>query len=121
MGDEHRAARGLAPGTAVNVITWRGLRIAVTVCLDVELTALWARPATLDLDLVLVPARTDLHRRRGRARTARGERRTQPRALRLPAPGRPVRRLRHGDAEAEVWPGAWAADGVTIVDPDQQV
>ena len=31
------------------------------------------------------------------------------------------RRLRHGDAEAEVWPGAWAADGVTIVDPDQQV
>ena len=50
----------LAPGAAVNVITWRGLRIAVIVCLDVELTALWARLATLDLDLVLVPAKTDL-------------------------------------------------------------
>jgi predicted amidohydrolase len=50
----------LAPGAAVNVITWRGLRIAVLVCLDVELTALWARLATLDLDLVLVPAKTDL-------------------------------------------------------------
>ena len=57
-----------------------GLRIAVIVCLDLELTALWARLATLDLDLVLVPAETDLRRA-----------------------------------------GAWAADGVTVVDPDQQV
>jgi hypothetical protein len=31
------------------------------------------------------------------------------------------RTLRHGAAEAEVWPGAWAADGVTIADPDHQV
>lgn len=167
----------LAPGATVNVITWRGLRIAVIVCLDVELTALWARLATLDLDLVLVPAKTDLlsgyYRVFGCAKARAIELQTvvcavgavgtplgdpvldtvvggaaafipceaslgytgvaatlEPHAASaglspvLYAYQLPVglcRRLRHGDAEAEVWPGAWAADGVTIVDPDQEV
>jgi hypothetical protein len=29
-------------------------------------------------------------------------------------------RLRHGDAEAEVWPGAWDGDHVTVSDPQEQ-
>jgi hypothetical protein len=27
------------------------------------------------------------------------------------------RRIRHGAAEAEVWPGSWSADHITIADP----
>ena len=44
----------------MNIIPWEGLRVAIVVCLDVELTSLWARLAKLDLDLVLVPAKTDM-------------------------------------------------------------
>lgn len=47
-------------GTAVNVFNWLGLRVAMIICLDVEYTALWARLGKLDLDLVLVPAKTDM-------------------------------------------------------------
>jgi predicted amidohydrolase len=163
----------LSPGTTVDVITWRGLRIAVVVCLDVELTSLWARLATLDLDLVLVPAKTDLisgyYRVFGCAKARAIELQTvvcavgavgtplghpavdtvvggaaafQPCEATLGYTGvaaalephaaasglSPVlyayqlpvglcRRLRHGEAEAEVWPGAWTADHVTISDP----
>jgi predicted amidohydrolase len=58
---EEQSAAGLTvQGDRVNVITWNGLRIAVAVCLDVEFTALWARLGRLDLDLVLVPAKTDM-------------------------------------------------------------
>jgi hypothetical protein len=38
----------------------------------------------------------------------------------LIAPHLPVghcRRIRHGAAEAEVWPGSWTAERVAIVDP----
>jgi hypothetical protein len=38
----------------------------------------------------------------------------------LMCPDLPVgacRRIRHGAAEAEVWPGSWSADAVAIVDP----
>ena len=163
----------LIPGTTVDVITWRGLRIAIVVCLDVELTSLWARLATLDLDLVLVPAKTDLisgyYRVFGCAKARAIELQTvvcavgavgtplgdpatdtvvggaaafQPCEATLGYTGiaaalephvaasgqspmlfaynLPVglcRRLRHGAAEAEVWPGAWTADHITIVDP----
>ena len=34
--------------------------------------------------------------------------------------GKPLgacRRIRHGAAEAEVWPGSWSADHITIADP----
>jgi len=27
------------------------------------------------------------------------------------------RRIRHGAAEAEVWPGSWSADHIIIADP----
>jgi predicted amidohydrolase len=53
-------AGATVPGDRVNVITCNGLRIAIAVCLDVEFTALWARLGQLDLDLILVPAKTDM-------------------------------------------------------------
>lgn len=49
-----------ACGDAVNIFHWMGLKVAMIVCLDVEYTALWARLGTLDLDLVLVPAKTNM-------------------------------------------------------------
>ncbi len=48
----------LAPGDRVTIVAWRGLRLAVVVCLDVEQPALAARLQPLDLDLVLVPSMT---------------------------------------------------------------
>jgi predicted amidohydrolase len=162
----------LTPGTSLDVITWRGLRIAVIVCLDVELTSLWARLATLDLDLVLIPAKTDLlsgyYRVFGCAKARAIELQTvvcavgavgtplgspasdtvvggaaaflpceaslgytgvaaalephaaasglSPMLYAYDLPVGACRRLRHGAAEAEVWPGAWQADGLTITD-----
>jgi len=47
-------------GSEVTVFHWQGLRVAMIICLDVEYTALWARLGKLDLDLVLVPAKTDM-------------------------------------------------------------
>jgi predicted amidohydrolase len=58
--EEHSAAGVTVPGDRVNVIRWKGLRVAIAVCLDAEFTALWARLGKLDLDLVLVPAKTDM-------------------------------------------------------------
>lgn len=162
----------LSPGDSVTVVTWEGLRIAIVVCLDVELTALWARLATLDLDLILVPAKTDLlsgyYRVFGCAKARAIELQTvvcavgavgsplgspavdtvvggaaaflpcevslgsigvaaalephaataglSPLLLAHQLPLGHCRRLRHGAAEAEVWPGAWSADHVTITE-----
>ena len=50
----------LSPGSQVNIIEWEGLRLAIVICLDVEFTSLWARLGKLDLDLVIVPAKTDM-------------------------------------------------------------
>jgi predicted amidohydrolase len=50
----------LGPGGEVTIVEWQGLRIAVLVCLDVELPALAARLQASDLDLVLVPSLTRL-------------------------------------------------------------
>jgi predicted amidohydrolase len=47
-------------GDDVTIFRWLGLRVAMIVCLDVEFTELWARLGKLDLDLVLVPAKTDM-------------------------------------------------------------
>ncbi len=52
------AAWLLTPGDRVAVIEWTGLRLAVLICLDIEMPALAARLAPLDLDLVLVPSMT---------------------------------------------------------------
>jgi predicted amidohydrolase len=143
------------------------------VCLDIEFTALFARLARLDLDLILVPAKVDMlsgyYRVLGCAKARAIELQTavavvgavgsplgQPAldtvvgaaAVFIPceaslnvtgvaaaldplpaatgaspmlyAPHVPLgacRRIRHGAAEAEVWPGSWSADHITIADP----
>jgi predicted amidohydrolase len=47
------------PGRSVQVISWKGLRLVIAVCLDIEQPALAARLQGLDIDLVLVPSMTD--------------------------------------------------------------
>ncbi len=161
------------PGSQVNVIDWLGLRVAIVICLDTEATALWARLASLDLDLILAPAKTDglsgYYRVFGCARARAIELQTvvcavgavgtvygQPASdtgvggaavylpceaalnplgvaaaldFQTPALGAslvlhaqqlPVgacRQIRHGAAEAEVCPGRWSAQHVSISDP----
>lgn len=163
----------LTPGSTVKVIAWEGLRLAIVICLDVEFTALWPRLARLDLDLVLVPAKTDMisgyYRVFGCAKARAIELQTvvcavgavgsplghpaldtvvggaaafipceaslgytgvaaalEPHTAAsglspvLVAPHLPVgacRRIRHGAAEAEVWPGSWSAEHVALIDP----
>jgi predicted amidohydrolase len=48
----------LEPGDTVQIVDWRGLRLAQIVCLDIEQPALAQRLAPLDLDLILVPTMT---------------------------------------------------------------
>ncbi len=171
--EQNPAGWHLTPGSVVNVIPWEGLRVAIVVCLDVEFTSLWARLGKLDLDLVLVPAKTDMlsgyYRVFGCAKARAIELQTvvcavgavgsplghpavdtvvggaaaflpceaalgdigvaaalEPHAAAsglspvLVAQQLPVgfcRRIRHGAAEAEVWPGSWPADRVTVADP----
>lgn len=58
---EANGASGVTvPGKAVTVIPWKDLRVAIVICLDAEFTDLWSRLGELDLDLVLVPAKTDM-------------------------------------------------------------
>ncbi|HSK39007.1 MAG TPA: nitrilase-related carbon-nitrogen hydrolase, partial [Arenibaculum sp.] len=158
----------LATGDAFRVVEWRGLRLGIAICLDVELPALSARIAGLGLDLLLVPSMTELasgHARvfgcaKARAielfcavgavgligdvvRPDRVEGNTSGAAVFLPCeealgytgvlgeippassttdPDGPllvtsvpvglIRRLR--TEKAEVWPGAWAAQHVSI-------
>lgn len=158
-------------GAQITVLPWQGLRVAVVICLDVEFTALWARLGRLDLDLILIPAKTELisgyHRVVGCARARAIELQTavgvvgaigsvardpstevvggaaaflpceasfapdgvaaalEPRASApdgsplLICPDLPLgacRRVRHGGAEAEVWPASWSADAVAVAD-----
>jgi predicted amidohydrolase len=51
-------AWSLEPGDVVRIVVWRGLRLAVVICLDIEQPALAARLQGLDLDVVLVPTDT---------------------------------------------------------------
>ena len=171
--EQNPAAWCLTPGENFNVMLWNELRIAVVICLDVEFTSLFARLGKLDLDLILVPAKTDLlsgyYRVFGCAKARAIEMQTVVcvvgavgSALAHPAvdtvmggaaaflpcehalgstgiaaalepqtaasgltpllyaynlPVRYCRALRHGAAEAEVWPAAWTADHVTVFDP----
>ncbi len=48
----------LASGDTLKIIHWRGLRLALVICLDSELPALAARLAGCRLDLMLVPSMT---------------------------------------------------------------
>ena len=47
-------------GTGINVFEWQGLRCVIAICLDAEYTALWSKLGELDLDLVIIPAKTDM-------------------------------------------------------------
>lgn len=47
-------------GETINVIAWNGLRIAMIICLDSEFTHLWSRLGQLNLDLIIIPAKTDM-------------------------------------------------------------
>ncbi|MFX0546238.1 nitrilase-related carbon-nitrogen hydrolase [Roseovarius sp. S1116L3] len=47
-------------GNTINVIEWNGLRVAMIICLDSEFTDLWSRLGGLDLDLIIIPAKTDM-------------------------------------------------------------
>jgi predicted amidohydrolase len=170
--EQNTAAWCLTPGAKFNVMLWNQLRIAVVICLDVEFTSLFARLGKLDLDLILVPAKTGLlsgyYRVFGCAKARAIELQTvvcvvgaigsalahpnvdtvmggaaaflpcehvlgstgiaaalEPHAAAsglsplLYAHNLPVgycRKMRHGAAEAEVWPSAWTADHVRIVD-----
>jgi len=58
--EKNPAAWLMQPGLSFTTFDWRGLRIAVAICLDIEQPALAARVQGLDLDLVLVPSMTDL-------------------------------------------------------------
>jgi predicted amidohydrolase len=162
------AAWCLQTGREVAVVEWEGLRLATLICLDIELPALAAGLAPMDLDLILVPSMTaklsGFHRVFGCARARAIELMTTVcavGAIGVPAPmtrresntsaaaafipceqalgstGVPaalsptarttglgpmliasdlpvglIRELRRG--KAEVWPGAWRADAVTI-------
>jgi predicted amidohydrolase len=48
----------LSPGDTLTVFEWQSYRMAVIICLDIELPALSARLAELNLDLLLVPSMT---------------------------------------------------------------
>ena len=48
----------LRPGTELCIFEWRGCRICMLICLDIELPALSARIAQENTDLVLVPSMT---------------------------------------------------------------
>jgi predicted amidohydrolase len=171
--EQNPEAWQLLPGSTVSIIQWEGLRVAIVICLDIEFTSLWARLGKLDLDLILVPAKTDklsgYNRVFGCAAARAIELQTvvcavgavgsplghpafdtvmggasvyvpcdaavEPSGVAaslgahtaesglspiLYARDLPVgqcRRIRHGAAEAEVWPGSWSADDVTIMDP----
>ena len=48
----------LSVGSRVRIATWRGLRIAVLICLDVELPSVAAKLQDADIDLLLIPSNT---------------------------------------------------------------
>ena len=48
----------LGVGSTVRIAVWNGLRIAVLICLDVELPSVAARLQHADLDLLLIPSNT---------------------------------------------------------------
>jgi len=174
--EAHGAGGITVQGESINVIEWLGLRVAVVICLDSEFTHLWSRLGALDLDLIIIPAKTDMitgyNRVFGCARARAIELQTavcvlgavgvpfglpltdtgvggasvflpcdvavsldgvhatlasQTAAMMtdhvLVATDIPVgacRRLRNGQAEAEVCPALWNADHLKINDPAEQ-
>jgi predicted amidohydrolase len=58
-GERDPKAWHLATGDRVEIVEWRGLRLAALICLDVELPALASLLAPHGLDLLLVPSMTE--------------------------------------------------------------
>lgn len=58
--EAHGAAGTTVAGQHVQVLHWRGMRFAIAICLDAEYTALWEILGKLNLDLVVIPAKTDM-------------------------------------------------------------
>ena len=58
-GEQDPAAWNLATGEEIEVVEWRGLRMATLICLDVEMPALSSLLAPRNLDLLLVPSMTE--------------------------------------------------------------
>ncbi len=169
-GEQSPAGWNLATGDRIEIVAWRGLRLAVVICLDIEMPALATRLAPCDLDLVLVPSMTEKLSGYSRVFSCAKARAVElmstvcavgcigkaaaskPRLSNtsgaavylpceeilghtgvfadLPATDRAegagpmlvardipvglVRQMRHG--QAEVWPGAWRADHVRLIE-----
>lgn len=58
--EEHGTAGATIAGEEINVFSWNDFKVAIAICLDTEFTSLWSRLGKLDLDLILVPAKTDM-------------------------------------------------------------
>lgn len=58
-GEQSLAGWNLATGNRLEIVEWRGLRLAIVICLDIEMPALAALLAPYDLDLVVVPSMTE--------------------------------------------------------------
>lgn len=58
--EAHGAGGITVHGDTINVIAWNNLRVAMIICLDAEFTHLWSRLGKLDLDLIIIPAKTDM-------------------------------------------------------------
>ncbi|QCO54694.1 nitrilase [Pseudorhodobacter turbinis] len=56
----HGAGGITVHGQTINVFEWNGLRTAMIICLDSEFTDLWSKLGTLNLDLIIIPAKTDM-------------------------------------------------------------
>jgi predicted amidohydrolase len=172
-GERDPQAWDLTTGKSLKIATWRGLRLATAICLDVEMPALAARLGPAELDLLLVPSMTEKlsgHSRVFGCAKARAvelqaavlavgsigagatnkprETTTGAAAVYLPCeealgmigvagwlpprdaddgegpllvtrvPVAEIRKLRAG--KAEVWPGAWSADHVEVIDDATQ-
>ncbi|MHA1600921.1 MAG: nitrilase-related carbon-nitrogen hydrolase [Alphaproteobacteria bacterium] len=169
-GEQNPAGWNLATGDRLEIVEWRGLRLATVICLDIEMPALAALLAPCDLDLILVPSMTEKLSGYSRVFSCAKARAVElmsavcavgcigkaaaskPRlsntsgaAVYLPCeetlghtgifadlpptdraegpgpmlvardiPVGALRALRHG--KAEVWPGAWRADHVRVVE-----
>ncbi len=48
----------LTPAESIKIIQWQGIKIAILICLDIEMPALSVLLAPLDIDLILVPSMT---------------------------------------------------------------
>lgn len=48
------------PAGVLRLVSWRGLRIAMAICLDSEFTDIWPLIGKANVDLVLIPAKTEM-------------------------------------------------------------